>query len=416
MNNNINFKSHGDSAYNLAHELWPINRSLTGEGVRKTLDILKREITELKIKTVPSGFKAYDWKVPQEWKVNSAWIETPDGEKICEFSKNNLHLVGYSKHFKGSLTLAELQNHLHSIEDNPNAIPYVTSYYQSAWGFCIKQNDRNKLKKGVYKVNVDTNHFDGELNYGEIVIKGKSKKEVLFSTYICHPSMGNNELSGPLVSQALVKIINKNKNNFFTYRFIFIPETIGAIVYIKKNLKFLKKNLKAGFVITCVGDEGEFSYIPSRYGNTYADKLAKNILQESYPNFKQYSFLDRGSDERQFCSPKIDLPVCSVTKTKYGTFKEYHTSDDNLNFISSKGLSESIEFYLKIILLNEKNAIPEVKTFCEPQLGKSGLYSHISKSGSSMKSRDFLNVVAYSNGHDDLIKIAKKINYLRKRL
>ena len=406
---NINFSKSGKSAYKLANELWPLNRSLTGNGLRKTLDIIKREIPDLKIFSVPSGFKAYDWVVPKEWMVKEAWIKTPDGEKICNFEENNLHLIGYSQPFKGNVDLSILQNHLFSLPEQIDAIPYVTSYYEEKWGFCIKHKDRLKLKPGIYQVFIDVEHFEGFMNYGELLVKGKSKKEVLLSTYVCHPSMANNELSGPVVAQEVAKIISKLTDRYFSYRFLFIPETIGSIVYISKNLKILQENLIAGFVLTCLGDEGIYSYIPSRYGDSYSDYIVKKTFQHRNKKFKSYSFLDRGSDERQFCAPKVNLPICSVTKSKYGTFSQYHTSKDDLNFISSKGLSESIEIYSHFLFFIENNYVPEVNVLCEPQLGKRGLYSLNSKSRTLSNYRDYCNVFAYSDGMNDIFSLSEQI-------
>ncbi len=406
---NINFSKSGKSAYKLANELWPLNRSLTGNGLRKTLDIIKREIPDLKIFSVPSGFKAYDWVVPKEWMVKEAWIKTPDGEKICNFEENNLHLIGYSQPFKGNVDLSILQNHLFSLPEQIDAIPYVTSYYEEKWGFCIKHKDRLKLKPGIYQVFIDVEHFEGFMNYGELLVKGKSKKEVLLSTYVCHPSMANNELSGPVVAQEVAKIISKLTDRYFSYRFLFIPETIGSIVYISKNLKILQENLIAGFVLTCLGDEGIYSYIPSRYGDSYSDYIVKKTFQHRNKKFKAYSFLDRGSDERQFCAPKVNLPICSVTKSKYGTFSQYHTSKDDLNFITSKGLSESIEIYSHFLFFIENNYVPEVKVLCEPQLGKRGLYSLNSKSRILSNYRDYCNVFAYSDGINDIFSLSEQI-------
>ena len=238
----------GKEIHNFAKKLWKINRSLTGEGVRESLGKIKEEhLNNLLIKSVPSGTKVFDWTVPLEWHVSEAYIITPNGEKICDFSKNNLHLVGYSVPFRGKIDLKNLQQHLYSIPEQPNAIPYITSYYEKRWGFCISHDQREKLENGEYNVVIDSKIFKGELNYGELIIPGKSNKEVFLSTYICHPSMANNELSGPTVLTYLAKWISELKTRNYKYKIIFIPETIGSITYLSKHYLHLKKNVIAGF-------------------------------------------------------------------------------------------------------------------------------------------------------------------------
>ena len=237
----------GKEIYNFARELWPINRSITGAGVRETLQRISKHLKNLKIKSVPSGTKVFDWTVPKEWSVNEAYIVTPSGQKICDFSKNNLHLVGYSIPFKGNINLDELKEHLYTQPEQPNAIPYITSYYEERWGFCLSQEQFDALEKGTYKVVIDSTLFDGELNYGELSIKGKSDKEIFLSTYICHPSMANNELSGPTVVTFLAKWLQEIDKHEYTYRIIFIPETIGSITYLSHNYKTMKKKILAGF-------------------------------------------------------------------------------------------------------------------------------------------------------------------------
>ena len=237
----------GNNIHQFAQELWPINRSLTGEGVRETLKRISKHVSSLKIKSVPSGTKVFDWTVPKEWSVKQAYIITPDGEKICNFEENNLHLVGYSTPFNSIINFDNLKKHLYTLPSQPSAIPYITSYYKERWGFCLTQNQFENLKKGDYKVVVDTNLFDGELNYGEVFIEGKSKKEIFLSTYICHPSMANNELSGPTVLTYLTKWLQEFQNLEYSYRIIFIPETIGSITYLSLNFKDMKAKTFAGF-------------------------------------------------------------------------------------------------------------------------------------------------------------------------
>ena len=395
----------GNKMYELLKELFPINRSLSGEGVRETLKILKRENPELTIHSIKSGSQVFDWEVPNEWNCFKAYIITPDGKKICDYNQNNLHLVQYSIPFEGELELEELQKHLYSLPNLPDAIPYVTSYYKKRWGFCISENERKKLKKGKYKVVIKSELKKGVINYADIVIPGKSKKEIMFSTYICHPSMANNELSGPVLATFLAKYI-KSLDNYYTYRFIFAPETIGSLIYLSKHLNYLKENVIAGFILTCVGDERTYSYMPSRYGNTLADKVALNLL-EDIKNYKKYSFLQRGSDERQYCSPGVDLPICSVMRSKYAEYPEYHTSLDNLDLVTPKGLNDSFEFYKKVIDVLENNFYYKVTVLGEPQLGKRGLYPDACTPDTNYNLAFlYRNFLAYADGKNDLIDIA----------
>ena len=399
----------GDKILNLIKKLYPVNRSLTGPGNLETLKMIKNIIPNLKILKFKSGKKVFDWKIPPEWSVKSAYIIDPNGKKILDFKKNNLHLLGYSQSINLSLKLDDLKKNIFSLPKQPNAVPYVTSYYKKNWGFCLKDNQRKKLKKGIYKVRIKSYFTKGYLNYGEILWKGKKKKEIFFSTYICHPSMANNEVSGPVLATAIGKYINNIKNNNYSYRMIFIPETIGSIAYLSKNIIKMKKNVKAGFNLTCVGDNLKYSYIPSRNGHTLADNILQHVLNFSKIKFKKYTFLDRGSDERQYCSPGVDLPVVVFCRSKFGDYDEYHTSLDNLNFISSNGFQGSFNVIKKVIDSLEINKNVKSKFLCEPQLGKRGLYPEISKK--NIYDEIFLqsNIIAYADGRS-LLEIAEILN------
>ncbi len=389
-------------------ELFPICRSITGNGVRETLDRIKKHIP-LKTHEVPTGTKVFDWEVPKEWNIQDAFILDEDGNKIVDFKENNLHVVGYSIPVDKWLTLAELQEHLHSLPEQPDAIPYVTSYYKEYWGFCISHNQRKSLKEGRYRVVINSELKDGHLTYGEYIIPGKTQQEVFLSTYICHPSMANNELSGPVVTTFLAKWIASNPRRY-TYRIIFIPETIGSITYLSRNLTEMQKNIIAGFNISCVGDERAYSYLSSRYGNTFADKVVLNILNFKHPDFIRYSFLDRGSDERQYCSPGVDLPLVTLSRSKYGTYPEYHTSLDNLELVTPKGLAGSYELLKDIIQLIESNRRFKINCYGEPQLGKRGLYPTLSTRSSGATVRKMMNFIAYADGQNDLIDISNRID------
>lgn len=402
MNNN--------EMYKWAKDLWPICRSLTGDGIRETLRYLKNIIPNLQIKSIPSGEKVFDWVIPDEWNVSEAFVEDESGKRIIDFKNNNLHLVGYSINIDQWITTEELSNHLYSLPLQPNAIPYVTTYYKKDWGFCISDNERKKLKSKQYHVVINSKFTKGHLNYGELIIPGKEKKEIFLSTYICHPSMANNELSGPIVTSALAKWIESLSERKYTYRIIFIPETIGSIAYLSKNLTTLKNNIIAGYNISCVGDDKCYSYLPSRFGKSISDKAALNALSFIDPKFIKYSWLDRGSDERQYCSPGIDLPIATISRSKYGSYPEYHTSLDDLSLISSRGLGGSFNVLSKTIQMIEKNCIPKYTTLCEPMMSDKGIYPTISMKRENDPTKNMMNILTFADGTKDLIEISSLIN------
>ena len=401
----------GNNIYQLAQELWPINRSITGDGVRETLKIISNHLPQLKIKSIASGTQVFDWTVPKEWSVKEAYIITPAGEKICDFSENNLHIVGYSVPFEGEMSLDELKKHLYTLPAQPDAIPYVTSYYKERWGFCLSHKKFDSLKNGNYKVVVNSKLFDGELNYGELLIKGKKDKEIFLSTYICHPSMANNELSGPTVVTFLSKWLQEIEETQYSYRIVFIPETIGSISYLSQNYKTMKKKILAGFNVSCVGDDRAYSYLPSRNGNTISDLIAKHVLKWIDPDFIEYSWLDRGSDERQYCAPGIDLPIASILRTKYGRYPEYHTSLDNLeNVVTPNGLDGGYWAIRKAIEAIEKNKNYKITVLCEPQMGKRSLYPTLSNKNEDKEVNMMMNFITYCDGQTSLLEVADKLN------
>lgn len=400
----------GNQMYELAKELYPIGRSLTGAGVRKTLSILQRELPELTMHEVPSGTKVFDWTIPKEWSIQKAYIEDEAGNKIVDYDTLNLHVVGYSTAVDRWVDLEELKQYIYVQEGQPDAVPYVTSYYKERYGFCMSKNQRDSLKPGQYHMYIDSSLFDGSLTYGELILHGQEEKEILISTYVCHPSMANNELSGPVLAVALAKELAKQKNRKYTYRFVWIPETIGSITYLSKHLAEMKKNTIAGFVLSCVGDNRTYSYIPSRMGDTLADRVAKNVLQFVYPDYCAYTFLNRGSDERQYNAPGVDLPVCVVCRSKYGEYPEYHTSLDDMNLISPEGLQGAFDVYMAMFEAIEYNAYYRIKCLCEPQLGKRGLYPNISQKGSYDAVKSMVDFIAYADGKKDLLEISHMIH------
>ena len=401
--------SQGDAMYQLCRELFPICRSITGDGFRQSLEILQRHISDLVIHEVPSGTRCFDWEVPEEWNIKDAYVLDSQGNKIIDFQESNLHVMGYSVPVDKHVSLEELQEHLYSIPEQPDAIPYVTSYYRKRWGFCLTESQRRKLKEGDYHVVIDSSLEEGHLNYGELVLPGNSDQEVFLSTYLCHPSMANNELSGPVVTTFIARWLGALKQRKYTYRIIVIPETIGSIVYLHKNFEIMKKNIVAGFNVTCIGDERKYSYLPSRAGDTLADKAAKHVLNYLAPGYETYSFLQRGSDERQYCSPGVDLPMCSIMRSKYGTYPEYHTSLDNLELVTADGLCGGYNALKTAIECIENNETYKCALLCEPQLGKRGLYPTVSSKDSGMQVRNMMNLIAYSDGKSSLLEVADMI-------
>ena len=400
----------GVQIYEIAKRIFPICRSITGNGVRATMEILKEYVPELEIFEVPSGTQVFDWMVPKEWNIKDAYIEDENGEKIVDFKKNNLHVLGYSLPMDEYLSLEELKKIVYTQKEQPEVIPYVTSYYVERKGFCMSQNQLDSLKEGTYHAVVDSELKEGSLTYAQVVIPGKSKKEIFFSTYTCHPSMGNNECSGPALQTALINYVKNMAEREYTYRFVFIPETIGAITYLSRNYMELKENVCAGFNLSCVGDDRDYSIINTRYGNTVTDKLLKHVLKKNTAAFTEYSFLERGSDERQYNAPGIDLPVCGFCRTKFAKYPEYHTSADDLTVISPEGFEGSFDIMTKCIRILEYNRIYKIKVLCEPQLGKRGLYPTISQKGSYDAIKNMTNFIAYADGTNTLLEIAEIID------
>ena len=391
--------------------LWPLPRSITGEGVRKTHDILS-ELLPLEREEIPSGTSVLDWSVPKEWVVQDAYVISPSGERLLDVHRNNLHLMGYSVPFRGKLSRKELDAHLYSITELPEAIPYVTSYYRPRWGFCLSDNERRQLPQGTYEVVVDTELINGSMTVSDSVLPGKSKDEVLISTYTCHPSMANNELSGPLVTAFLYQRLAALKERRFTYRFVFLPETIGAIAYLDQWGEHFKQHLQAGFVLTCIGDSEPLSLKMSRRGNSIADRAAAYYLLHENGNGtpRIIDFFPSGSDERQYCSPGFNLPVASLFRSQYTTYPEYHTSLDNKEFISFDHIIQSIEACYEICRIIDCNVVYINRVMHgEPCLSKRNLLETI---GAKRTVDDFYRcaqwILNYSNGDSDLLAIAER--------
>jgi aminopeptidase-like protein/CMP-N-acetylneuraminic acid synthetase len=362
----------------MLHKLFPMNRSLTGLDNKKTLDEIKK-IIPLNIKKIQSGKKVYDWKVPQEWHVKEGWIKDHTKNKIVDFKDNNLHLVGYSNKFSGFLTSKELLKKTHYHPTLPNAIPYKTSYYNKDWGFCVNKKIYNKIKlsKKKFEIKIDSKFKKGNLIYGELLIRGKSKKEILISTYICHPSMANDNLSGIILTTYLAKFIKGFKDRYWSYRIIFLPETIGAISYCKINEDKMK-NIDFGLVICNVGGKGNYGYKKSYNNNHFLNKTVENVFNELKIKPKIYPFDINGSDERQYSSQFFGINICSIFKDKYYEFKGYHSSDDNLNFVKPYNIFNTLKIYQILIERIESQVIyKSKKTKCEAMLSKYNLYPKI---------------------------------------
>ncbi|HZS64106.1 MAG TPA: DUF4910 domain-containing protein [Xanthobacteraceae bacterium] len=389
--------------------LWPLPRSITGEGVRRTHDILG-ELLPLERIEIPTGTQVFDWTVPREWVVRGAHIIAPDGRRLLDFADNNLHLVGYSQPFRGKLSRAELDTHLHSLPDRPTAIPYVTSYYAPSWGFCLSHEQRQALPQGEYDVVVDTALIDGSMTLSECVLPGETGREVLISVNTCHPSLASNELSGPLVAAFLYRRLAALPRRRLTYRFAFVPETIGAIAYLSLRGEKLRERLVAGYVLTCLGDAGRFTYKRSRRSGSPGDRAAAQVLTQCGRRADIIDFFPQGSDERQYCSPGFDLPVGCLTRTMYWRYPEYHTSLDNKDFISFSAMVETIDTCFDICkVLDAEGRYRNLVPFGEPQLGKRGLYP--SFGGSNEKEarvRAQAWLLNLSDGNHSLLDIAER--------
>ena len=390
-------------------DLWDFPRSLTGHGTRKTLEYIKGIIPDLNIHSFKSGTKVFDWKIPDEWNIYDAYIEHDSGQRFAEFSKNNLHILGYSIPCDMKISLSELLPHIYIQPGQPDVVPYVTSYYKDRWGFCMSENDKKNLPDGMYRVLVDSTKTSGTMELADVVIKGKSDNEVFFSTNVCHPSMANNELSGPVLASALIQYIKlKYQDNNYTYRFVFVPETIGSIAYLSENLDYLKEKVVCGFNLSCVGDDRAYSHVESRLGRNLADQALKASLT-GLDNVVRYSFLERGSDERQYCAPGVDLPICGFSRSKFGEYPEYHTSADNFDVVTESGLNGSFDVMKSIIDSFELGLIPKNHIKCEPQLGKRNLYPTISQKGSNHDINTRMDFLAYTDGNHSLFDISIKI-------
>lgn len=400
-----------ESLYSLIEDLYPICRSITGEGVRQTLQIIQQHIP-LEIHELPTGTRVFDWTIPKEWNIKKAWIKNSTGEKLVDFSRSNLHVLNYSIPVDKVVSLEELKEHLYTLPDQPDLVPHKTSYYKEQWGFCLTHNQFMSLEEDSYHVYIDSSLRDGRLTYGELYIKGKIADEVLVSTHTCHPSLCNDNLSGISVAVHLAEQLLQEPHLKYSYRFLFIPATIGSIAWLAQNEDNINR-IKYGLVLSCLGDEGEtMTYKKSRQGNAVIDQIVEQVLDDSGQKYEIRDFIPYGYDERQFCSPAFDLPVGLLMRTPHGEFPEYHTSADNLDFVKPDKLADSLEKIKRIVSVIESNrTYLNQNPKCEPNLGKRGLYKLTGgNTNFEINQLAILWVLNLSDGDHSLLDIARRAN------
>jgi aminopeptidase-like protein len=397
----------GEGMYQFIRQLYPICRSITGNGVRETLNLIKEHIP-LEMREVPTGTEVFDWTVPKEWNIKDAYVLNSNGEKIIDFKKSNLHVLGYSLPIREKVSFAELKKHLFTLPDQPEWIPYRTSYYQENWGFCLSHKQFLEMKDEDYEICIDSSLEEGQLSYGEYYLKGESRDEVLISCHTCHPSLCNDNLSGVALGVFLAKYL-RSLSLRYSYRFLFVPGTVGSITWLSLN-EGQVSHIKHGLVVACVGDPGKFTYKKSRRGDAEIDKAVINVLKHSWKDYEIVDFFPYGYDERQYCSPGFDLPVGCLMRTPHGCFPEYHTSADNLDFVKPKFLADSFSKYLGVLNVLEGNKkYLNMNPKCEPQLGKRGLYGAIGgQKDSATHQLAMLWVLNLSDGHHNLLEISER--------
>ena len=399
----------GEELYKLVAELYPICRSITGDGVRRTLEIVERELGGLAVSEVPTGTQVLDWTVPREWNVRDAWVADAAGRRVIDFQASNLHLVSYSVPVRATIGLAELREHLFTLPDQPDWVPYRTSYYAERWGFCASQRLVDSLPEGDYEVCVDTTLADGHLTYGEHLVEGQTQDEVLISCHVCHPSLANDNLSGIAVASRLARLLGQGRRPRYSYRFLFIPGTIGSITWLARNQDNLGR-VRHGLVLSGVGDPGGFTYKRSRRGDTEIDRAVAHVLGRSGRDHQLVDFSPYGYDERQYCSPGFNLPVGRLGRTPFATYPQYHTSADDMDFVGPAQLQESLEVCQEIVEVLEGNRrYLNLFPKGEPQLGRRGLYGSIGgRSDAEERQMAMLWVLNLSDGDHSLLDVAER--------
>jgi aminopeptidase-like protein len=396
----------GQELHGFAADLYPICRSITGDGIRRTLESIGRRIP-LRVTEVPSATSVFDWTIPKEWNIRDAYIKGPDGKKVVDFQQSNLHVMNYSTPVQATMPLSELKPHLFSLPDHPDWIPYRTSYYEENWGFCLSQNQMLALEDGGYEVCIDSTLEDGHLTYGECYLPGRSTDEVLISCHSCHPSLANDNLSGITVATALAQLLSGHDRRY-SYRFLFLPGTIGAITWLARNPEAARR-IRHGLVLTCIGDAGGFHYKKSRRGDAEIDRAAAHILRHYSESPEILEFLPYGYDERQYCSPGFNLAVGCLMRSVWGSFPEYHTSADNLDFIRPLQLARSLRVCAAIVDVLENNRrYCNQNPYCEPQLGKRNLYRSTGGDSIQIEISARLWVLNFSDGQHSLLDIAER--------
>lgn len=405
---NTEFEKIGADMYRLIEDLYPICRSITGDGLRASLNILQRQVP-LELHEVATGTQVFDWAVPREWNIRDAYVRNPLGEKIVDFRRSSLHVVNYSVPVHGRMPLAQLREHLHSLPDQPDWIPYRTSYYKESWGFCLPHRILEGLEEGEYEVHIDSSLEDGHLTYGEYYLEGETRDEVLISCHCCHPSLCNDNLSGMAVSTFLARLLTNRDRRRYSYRFLFIPGTIGAITWLALNEEHVSR-IKHGLVLACVGDAGRPTYKKSRRGDAEIDRAVAHTLKHSGQDHMVLEFSPYGYDERQYCSPGFNLAVGSFSRTPHGRYPEYHTSADDLALVQPEYLADSLAMVLAVVHVLEGNGTyRNTSPKCEPQLGRRGLYAALGgRKDSSLSEMAMLWVLNYSDGAHTLLDIAEK--------
>jgi aminopeptidase-like protein len=407
LKNSFDLNQVGQEMHSLMAELYPICRSITGNGVRQTLRRLQETIP-LTIHEIPSGTRVFDWTVPNEWNIKDAYIKDSEGERLIDLQKSNLHVVSYSMPVRKRMSLSELKGHLFTLPDHPDWIPYRTSYYKEDWGFCLTHNQLLALKDEEYEICIDASLEEGNLTYGEYYIQGATEEEFLISCHICHPSLCNDNLSGIALACFLARSLTSLSLRY-SYRFLFIPGTIGSITWLALNENEASR-IKHGLVVACVGDSGKSTYKKSRHDESEIDKVVIHVLKETGLPYEIIDFFPYGYDERQYCSPGFNLPVGCLMRTPHGRYPEYHTSADNLDFVKTEFLQDSFSKYLSVVNVIENNKkYLNQNPKCEPQLGKRGLYEAIGGNKDSAVSQlAMLWVLNLSDGHYSLLDIAER--------
>ena len=399
-----NIEEIGQAMHARLTSLYPICRSITGDGVRQTLAELQTTIP-LVLHEVPSGTKVFDWTVPDEWNIRDAWIKNSNGQRVVDFQQSNLHVVSYSTPIHATMPLSELKSHLHSLPDRPDAVPNLTSYYKENWGFCLSHNTLNAMEDGDYEVCIDSTLAPGSLTYGELLVPSESSDEVLISAHICHPSLANDNLSGIVVAAQLAAEMASRTKRRYSYRFLFVPASVGVITWLARNEKRVDR-IRHGLVLSGVGDSGAITYKRSRQGGAEIDRVVEFALTNSGVPHAIQDFSPLGYDERQYCSPGFNLPVGRFSRTPYGTYPQYHTSADNPDFVKPDSLAESLRMLRVVVDVLEGNrTYINTQPKCEPQLGKRGLYSELGEAGETTAMLWILN---YSDGNNTLMDIARR--------